>query len=282
MKTMIIGLGLIGGSLAKQLKKNSDWVVAGFDIDESVCCDAINCGAVDEIWTVGTMSDADFTVLCLSPERSVAFLSENAKFLKSGSVVSDVCGVKQSVVYECENICVSHGLHFVGGHPMAGKERSGFKNADENLFNRASYILTVTEKTDEKALEVAKRFISSLKAAKTTVTDPETHDRVIAFTSQIPHVIAGAYVKSPTCLDRKGFSAGSFKDCSRVATVDENLWSELFLANREMLLAELDSLLLSLGDYRKAIADGDGDALKKLILKGKLIKEQDLKESEGQ
>lgn len=282
MKVMIIGLGLIGGSLAKQLKKNSDWVVAGFDIDESVCCDAINCGAVDEIWDAGTLSDADITVLCLSPERSVNFLLENARFLKSGSVVSDVCGVKQSIVYNCEKICDSYGLHFVGGHPMAGKERSGFRNSDENLFNRASYILTVTENTDIKALEIAKQFVLSLKAAKITVTDPETHDRVIAFTSQIPHVIAGAYVKSPTCFDRKGFSAGSFKDCSRVATVDERLWSELFLSNKDMLLSELDYLLMSLGDYRKAIADEDRDALRDLILKGRLIKEKDLKESEGQ
>ena len=109
-----------------------------------------------------------------------------------------------------------------------------------------------------------------------------SHDRVIAFTSQIPHVIAGAYVKSPTCFDRKGFSAGSFKDCSRVATVDERLWSELFLSNKDMLLSELDYLLMSLGDYRKAIADEDRDALRDLILKGRLIKEKDLKESEGQ
>ena len=164
---------------------------------------------------------------------------------------------------------------------MAGKERSGFKNADENLFNRASYILTVTEKTDENALNLVKRFVSDLKAAKITVTDPATHDRIIAFTSQIPHVIAGSYVKSPTCLNRKGFSAGSFKDCSRVATVDENLWSELFLMNGEMLLSELDSLLSSLSDYRDAIADGDKERLKELILNGKLIKEKDLKESEG-
>ncbi|MBE6798721.1 MAG: prephenate dehydrogenase [Ruminococcaceae bacterium] len=281
MKALIIGLGLIGGSLAKQLKKNSDWTVVGFDIDSGVCDDALLSGAVDAIWKEDTFVDADITVLCLSPIRSVEFLRNNAKYLKKGSVVSDVCGVKQSVVQQCEMICYEHQLHFVGGHPMAGKERSGFRNADENLFNRASYILTVTDKTDENALEVAKQFVRALKAAKITVTDPATHDRIIAFTSQIPHVIAGSYVKSPTCLNRKGFSAGSFKDCSRVATVDENLWSELFISNREMLLSELDSLLRSLGDYRDALADGDKEKLKELILKGKLIKEKDLKESEG-
>lgn len=281
MKALIIGLGLIGGSLAKQLKKNSDWLVSGYDIDETVCSEALNVGAVDEIWQLETLSDADVTVLCLSPVLSVEFLRKNAKYLKKSSVVTDVCGVKQSVVCECEKICQNSGLYFIGGHPMAGKERSGFKNADENLFNRASYILTVTENTNEDALNVVKQFVLGLKAAKITVADPETHDRVIAFTSQIPHIIAGAYVKSPTVFDRKGFSAGSFKDCSRVATVDEKLWSELFLNNKEMLLSELDFLIENLTDYRKAINSGDQDELKTLILKGKLIKEQDLKESEG-
>lgn len=281
MKALIVGLGLIGGSLAKQLKKNSDWTVAGFDIDAEVCSEAKMNGAVDDVWQKGEKCDADITILCLSPVCSLDFLRENAPYLKPGSVVTDVCGVKQAVVSEAEDICEKCGLLFIGGHPMAGKERSGFKNADENLFNRASYILTVTEKTDENALLVAKQFIEALKAAKITVTDPKTHDRIIAFTSQIPHVIAGAYVKSPTCLNRKGFSAGSFKDCSRVATVDENLWSELFLMNSEMLLKELDSLLDSLTDYRRAIADGDIDKLKELILKGKQIKEKDLRESEG-
>lgn len=282
MKVMIVGLGLIGGSLAKQLKKNSDWRVLGFDIDSSVCNDALSANAVDEIWSVGTVSSADITVLCLSPLMSIKFLRENAEFLTPGSVVTDVCGIKQTVVYECEGICAANGLYFVGGHPMAGKERSGFKNSDENLFNRASYILTVTENTNNEALEKVKQFIYALKAAKITVTDPETHDRIIAFTSQIPHIIAGAYVKSPTCLNRKGFSAGSFKDCSRVATVDEKLWSELFLSNKQMLLSELDSLLLNLTDYRNAISDNNEEALKELIRLGKVIKEKDLKESEGQ
>lgn len=267
--------------MAKQLKKNSDWLVAGYDIDASICADALKTGAIDEIWSKGSVSDADVTVLCLTPNRSVEFLSENAAFLKSDSVVTDVCGVKQMVVENCERICGDHGLHFVGGHPMAGKERSGFKNADANLFNRASYILTVTDNTDSEALELVKQFVTALKAAKITVTDPKTHDSIIAFTSQIPHIIAGAYVKSPTCPNRKGFSAGSFKDCSRVATVDESLWSELFLNNKEMLLLELDSLLSNLGDYRDAIANGDSTALKELIRVGKLIKEKDLKESEG-
>ena len=165
---------------------------------------------------------------------------------------------------------------------MAGKERSGFKNADENLFNRASYILTETENTDPVALDMMKRFVIALKAAKITVTTPENHDRIIAFTSQIPHIIAGAYVKSPTCLNRHGFSAGSFKDCSRVATVDENLWSELFFNNREMLLNELDFLINGLNEYKAALQNNDVESLKKVIRSGRIIKENDIKENEVQ
>lgn len=281
MEVLIIGLGLIGGSLAKQLKKNSDYRVIGYDINEDTCNEALASSSVDGIWN-GISSDADITVLCLSPERSVEFLKNNIGKLKKGSIVSDVCGIKQRVVFKCERICSENGLSFVGGHPMAGKERSGFKNADENLFNRASYILTETENTDPVALDMMKRFVIALKAAKITVTTPENHDRIIAFTSQIPHIIAGAYVKSPTCLNRHGFSAGSFKDCSRVATVDENLWSELFLNNREMLLNELDFLINGLNEYKAALQNNDVESLKKVIRSGRIIKENDIKENEVQ
>lgn len=280
MKVLIVGLGLIGGSLAKQLKKNSDWYVLGYDINSEVCSEALKSKAIDEIWNY-EKTDLDITILCLSPEKSIDFLKTNAHLLKENSVVSDVCGIKQMVVSECEKICTDNNLYFVGGHPMAGKERSGFKNSDENLFNRASYILTQTDNTDENALNMMKQFISNLKAAKITITTPEIHDRMIAFTSQIPHIIAGAYVKSPSCLNRHGFSAGSFKDCSRVATVDEALWSELFLNNREILISELDYLLNNLNKYKTALLDNDKDSLVKIIKEGRVIKEADLKESKG-
>lgn len=276
MHVAIIGLGLIGGSIAKTLKKNSDWFVSGFDISKETLDDALKCGAIDSVWNGEEPLDADITVLCAQPTASVEFLRSYIGLLKKGSVVTDVCGVKEWVVESCGKICEESGLFFIGGHPMAGKERSGFKNSDENLFNRASYILTPIDSTDENAFKVAKLYVETLKCAKLTVTDPKTHDRLIAFTSQLPHVIAGAYVKSPSCLDRKGFSAGSFKDVSRVATVDERLWTELFMKNKNMLLNEIDGLIEHLTAYRNAISDGDEAALSEIIRKGRIIKENDL------
>lgn len=278
MTALIIGLGLIGGSIAKTLKKNSDWTVLGYDINESVVNDAVSVGAIDGAWCLGESSNADITVLCMSPSNTVGFLKDNAKYLLKGSVVTDVCGIKQSITNECSAICKEYGLLFIGGHPMAGKERSGFKNSDKNLFNRASYILTPTEETDPKAIEVAKLYVAALKAAKITVTTPENHDKMIAFTSQLPHIIAGAYVKSPSCLERRGFSAGSFKDVSRVATVDENLWSELFLQNKDMLIPEIECLIEKLNQYKVALDNNDVDNLKSIIKLGRIIKENDLKE----
>lgn len=276
----MVGLGLIGGSIAKTLKKFTDWELIGFDNNELTLSEALKTNAVDSIWDGTSEADADITVLCTSPETAVAFLNEKAGLLKIGSVVTDVCGVKQFMVNECEKICGDNKLLFIGGHPMAGKERSGFKNSDENLFNRASCILTPTDNTDPKALDIAKQYVEALHCAKLTVTDPKTHDRMIAFTSQLPHIIAGAYVKSPSVNDRKGFSAGSFKDVSRVATVDENLWTELFLKNGEMLLNEIDGLIEHLVDYRNSIAQNDVAHLKEIIKQGRIIKENDLKESD--
>ncbi len=277
MRVLIVGLGLIGGSIAKTLKKNTEWSILGIDCDTDTQKSALEAKAVDGIWDGESALDCDIAVFCTKPTLTVGLLESYAKYFKPKSVVTDVCGIKQWVVAECEKLCDAHGLHFVGGHPMAGKERSGFKNSDENLFNRASYILTPTENTDKTALETAKQYVEALKCAKLTVTDPKTHDRLIAFTSQLPHIIAGAYVKSPSCLDRKGFSAGSFKDVSRVATVDENLWSELFLKNGEMLLKELDGLISHLTDYRNAIAQNNEQELKEILKQGRIIKENDLK-----
>lgn len=281
MKALIVGIGLIGGSLAKSLKKHSDWEVIGYDVNEDSLNDALKLGAIDVVWDGKSNILSDIVVLCLSPKGCVAALKKFAKFFEAGTVVTDVCGIKSDICEQCDRICRDNGLLFIGGHPMAGKERNGFKNSDENLFNRASYIITPTDSTSNKAIDVVKQFIEAVNAAKVTVTTPKMHDRVIAFTSQIPHILAGAYVKSPSCSNRKGFSAGSFKDVSRVATVDENLWSELFLLNKEQLLPELDILIESLNEYKSAIENNDADALKLAIKQGRIIKEKDISETES-
>lgn len=280
MKVLVVGLGLIGGSVAKSLKKHTDWCVLGSDTNEQSLKDALQLKAIDGIWEQGTSCDADLTVICMTPSVVVSFLEKNAKHLKPDSVVTDVCGIKQWVVEKCDKICNDNSLHFIGGHPMAGKERSGFKNSDENLFNRASYILTPIDSTAPKALEVAESYIKALNAAKITVATPEHHDRMIAFTSQMPHIIAGSYVKSPSCLSRKGFSAGSFKDVSRVATVDENLWAELFMKNKDSLLPELNCMIEKMQIYKNALENEDIESLKNTIRLGRMIKENDLRDND--
>lgn len=273
----VIGLGLIGGSIAKAVKRNSDIQVTGWNRNISFAGQALKEGAIDQIWDKQSPLCADLLIIAFPPDATIAFLEEHAHLFAKGTVVTDVCGIKRHVVTECGRICDAHGLTFIGGHPMAGKEKGGYANSDAALFNGASYILTPSDKTPEHALRSMKEFIDILGVGRLTVTTPENHDRMIAFTSQLPHVLAGSYVKSPCCPERKGYSAGSFMDVSRVATADENLWSELFLYNRENLCQEIDTLIANLTAYREAIQTNDKEKLSAIIQEGRLIKEADLR-----
>ena len=273
----IIGLGLIGGSIAKAVKNNSDIKVIGFDIDDETLFAAKELGAIDEVWDGHERLIVDLCVLALSPSATIEFLKTNINLIDKKAVITDVCGVKTAVVSECVPICRAHGLEFIGSHPMAGKEFNGFKNSDAKLFHNASYIITPVEDTSKTAIDILKEFGRILKFRQFTVTTPQNHDRMIAFTSQLPHVLAGSYVKLPPCLEHHGYSAGSYKDVSRVATIDENLWSELFLLNKEEICSEISGLISNLSEYLTAIENNDREKLKKIIKKGRLIKEQDKK-----
>lgn len=272
----VFGLGLIGASIAKAVKQNSDIKVIGWNRSIGVAEQALKDGTIDCIWDKRPLC-ADLAIIAFPPDATVAFLQENGGRFSKETVVTDVCGVKRHIVLECEKICAQHGLTFIGGHPMAGKEKGGYANADAGLFVGASYIITPTEHTPERAVFVMQEFIRILKAGRVTVSTPEKHDRIIAYTSQLPHVLAGAYVKSPTCRERKGFSAGSFMDVSRVAAADENLWSELFLYNGENLCREIDTLIANLTAYRDAIREGNKEKLYAIIKEGRLLKEADLR-----
>ena len=273
----IIGLGLIGGSIAKAVKNNSDIKVIGFDINEQTLFEAKELNAIDEVWDRKSVLVADLVVLALAPCATIDFLKTNIYLIEKQAVITDVCGVKAAVVSECVPLCRSHGLEFIGSHPMAGREFNGFKNSDANLFNNACYIITPNEGDKVSAIEILKEFGRILKFRKLTVTTPENHDRMIAFTSQLPHVLAGSYVKLPPCEEHEGYSAGSYKDVSRVATIDENLWSELFLLNKKEICKEISGLISNLSEYLKAIENDDREKLKEIIKKGRLIKERDIK-----
>ncbi len=272
---VIVGLGLIGGSMALALRRTGIHRLLGIDRDPAVLAAALERGAVDEAGGPELLEQADLLILALAPQACEDFLREYADRLQPGTVVTDVCGVKRSVSAALAPLCEARGLLFVGGHPMAGKEKSGFANADPELFQGASYLLTPTEATDPRALEQLKALAKELGCARLTVTTPERHDRMIAFTSQLPHVLAGAYVKSPCCPYHAGFSAGSYRDVSRVAAVDEALWSELFLRNADDLCTEIDTLIENLTACRDAVAAGDRVRLTAVLRRGREIKENE-------
>lgn len=268
----IAGLGLMGGSLAYALKKYTKNSVIGIDCDESVLTAALAVGAVDKTG-VEFLPEVHLLVLALAPDTAVEFLKKNGSVLRPGTVVTDICGVKRAVAEQCLPFCREHGLYFVGGHPMAGREKSGFEHADANLFRGASYIFTPSEDTPESVSELLESMALSIGCARVTVTTPEEHDRMIAFTSQLPHVLAGAYVKSPNCPDHKGFSAGSYRDVSRVAAVDEKLWAQLYLLNADNLCGEIDALIANLSACREAVAEGDAKRLEAVLREGRERKE---------
>lgn len=268
----VVGLGLIGGSIALAVKEKTDYTLLGIDREEAVCRAALAAGAADRVGGAELLEQADLVILALPPDAAVSFLREEAGRIPAGAAVTDVCGVKRQVVSACEEICGQHGLHFLGGHPMAGKEVSGFANADSHLFEGASYILTPTERTAPELTAFLMTFAAEIGCRTAAVTSPEHHDEMIAYTSQLPHVLAGAYVKSPAAKGHSGYSAGSFRDVSRVATVDERLWSGLFLQNGDNLCRELDGLIDRLTAYKTAIASGNEAALRALIREGREIK----------
>lgn len=277
MRIAIIGLGLIGGSLARAFRHYTDHTVIGCDIDQAAMSAALAEGAIHEGCT--GVPAAELYVLAMAPGTAVHYLETNASRFSPGAIVTDVCGVKRAVTERCETVCRANGLRFVGGHPMAGREVSGFENSVTDLFVNRSYIITATDATDPAAVELLRSLVLSIGISHVTVTTPENHDRMIAFTSQLPHVLAGAYMKSPTSREHNGYSAGSYHDVSRVSSVDENLWSELFLENRTYLATELKGLIASLEQYLVAVEAGDRDELYRLIRESRLLKENDRKQN---
>lgn len=275
-KIAVIGLGIMGGSIVKALKKSKRYYVIGYNRTASVCEQALSDGAVDEIWDGVSPIDADITILAVNPNVTYKLLETLPALLKKGSILTDICGVKEEVVKIGEEVCKNAGLRFVGGHPMAGRERSGYDFSTEDLFFNRSYIFTETPNTDKEAINTLSKMALDIGCADVTITSPSYHDKMIAYTSQIPHILAGAYMNSPTSATHKGYSAGSYHDVSRVASVDENLWSQLFLANKDNLLYEIDILIRNLQDYKEAVARMDESRLSGIIKTGRILKERDI------
>jgi prephenate dehydrogenase len=281
MNILTVGLGLIGGSFCKALKKYTDNRVIGTDKDKSVEERALSDNSIDEAFS-GDFSEIDLIVICLYPDAAEKYFISVADKLKKGTVITDVCGIKGEFAEKMNTIAIENGLDYVGVHPMAGREFGGYENSIADLFQNSNFILTPFENSNEKAVEMLKKLAIEIGAKKLVVTTPYEHDKIIAYTSQLAHVVSSAYVKSPVIEKECGFSGGSFQDMTRIATMNEEMWSTLFLQNKANLLDELNTLISNLNKYSKALEENDKDALSALIKEGKEIKKQNLKNRLGQ
>ena len=268
MNIAVVGLGLIGGSICKALKKNTDHTVFGFDINESINSFALLDSSIDKILNDDNIRMCDFIFLSIYPKATIDFVKEKAPLIKKGAVVIDCGGVKDSICDECFDLALGSGFRFIGGHPMAGLHHSGYKYSTAKLFDSASMILTPKNTDDIELMSEVTGLIKSIGFSSVTFTTPKEHDRIIAFTSQLAHVVSNAYVKSPQATIHKGFSAGSYKDLTRVAKLNENMWTELFLLNKENLCFEIDHLITELTKYKEAMQNDDADTLKALLKDG--------------
>lgn len=265
----IVGLGLIGGSMAKSIKNRTAHTVYGADLNAETMTMARMCGAMDAPLTAENLPQCDLVLVAIRPGAAVEWVRQNAEHVSKSAILVDLCGVKRTVVKAITPIAAEHGFAYIGGHPMAGRERGGFTAATDDLYVGASMILTPDERTDMQLLETLKAFFLDLGFAGLTFSTPEEHDRIIAFTSQLAHITSSAYVKSPEAQKRRGFSAGSFQDMTRVARLDEDMWTELFLDDADYLTGELEVLVGHLTEYLDALKARDADTLRALLRDGR-------------
>ena len=273
MRAGIVGLGLIGGSFAKAYSVAGHTVCA-FDTDKTVLSFAMLSNAVQEELTDDNLKDCDIILICVYPEAALRFMEEKGPLFGEKPVVIDCCGTKRNIVDKGRELAKKYGFTYVGGHPMAGTQFSGFKYAKEDLYFGAPMVLIPEKNDDIVFLDKLTQLLSPAGFARFTVTTPEKHDRVIAFTSQLAHVVSNAYVKSPSAKIHSGLSAGSYRDLTRVAWLNPEMWTQLFLDNDDYLIEEIDILMDHLREYREALKERDRERLIKLLDDGRRIKEE--------
>lgn len=273
MTVGIVGLGLIGGSLARSIKVHTDFEVLGMDINPQTMLQANLLGAIDGTLTEDNLARCDVVLVALYPAAIVTWITEHQDAFRPGAWVIDCGGVKEAVCTPLNALAQGKPWHYCGGHPMAGREFSGFRYAKDDLFDRASMILTPPRDAGPEVLTWLKDFFLTIGFRRVQFTTPREHDEMIAYTSQLAHVVSSAYVKCPLAQKHRGFSAGSFADMTRVAKLNEDMWTELFFDNREALLPEINGLIDRLVAYRDALAAEDHQAMKQLLREGREIKE---------
>lgn len=273
MTVGILGLGLIGGSMARAYAMEGHTVLA-CEKDAQMLQFAMLAGAVHGKLDGNTIASCDLILLAIYPDGSASWLEENAPSIRRDTLVMDLCGIKREICRRCFPLAQRHGFTFVGGHPMAGSQFSGFKYSRANLFAGQPMVLVPPRFDDISLLDRCKQLLAPCAFGRFSVTTAAEHDRMIAFTSQMPHILSNAFIKSPTAISHKGFSAGSYKDLTRVAWLNSQMWAELIMENKDYALTELDIYIESLRAYRSAIANNDLETLTVLLEEGKRRKEE--------
>lgn len=276
MNIAVVGLGLIGGSFCKAIKKYTKHTCLGVEqsLEHPAIAQALEIKAIDEAILPQDLGKADLTILCLHPQGIIDFVQENCQYFRTGSIVIDAGGVKQAIVEEAEPLFRAKGVFYLGAHPMAGREYSGFNYALADLFVNHSLILTPTEDTSPETLMIVEELGRELQFGQIVRATPQIHDETIAYTSQLAHIVSSAYIKSPALENESGFSAGSFRDMTRVAKLNESMWTELFMMNKTALVTEIDELMKHLAEYREALAMEQSEELYRLLQEGRIRKEK--------
>lgn len=273
MNIGIVGLGLIGGSMAKALKTYTDNKIYGWNRTETVTEEAISINVLDDKLTETTLPCCQLIIVSLYPEATIDYIKKHAHLISKDAVVIDCGGVKRLICDALEPIAEEYGFTFIGAHPMAGLHMSGFAYASEDLFRNASLVLCPNDRVQQEKVDMLRELFTKTGFTNIQIATPEEHDRIIAYTSQLCHVVSNAYVKNNAATLHKGFSAGSYRDLTRVAKLNENMWTELFFENDDYLQEELDELIENLVKYREALKNKDKDNMHQLLKEGRERKE---------
>lgn len=280
MVVTVVGLGLIGGSMVRRLRGFMNATVYGVDTDAETVRLAEEDGVIDKGFFDGeeVIEKSDLVVLCLYPERNVEFVRKYAKHFKPGAVITDVSGVKGYVLDGIKG-CLSGEVEFVGGHPMAGRETGGYKSSTDTLFDGASYLITPSKENSARAVSLVRDMANYIGCRYVVTTSPEEHDAMIAYTSQLMHVVAVALCDNPLLERSASFSAGSLRDCTRVALINAEMWSELFLENKTALCDRIDEFEKSLDEIKSAMQTNDREMLKNILSRASERKQKWLSET---
>lgn len=268
-RVTIVGLGLMGGAIASALRKQNPEQIAAYDTDQEVLEEALRRGVIDfgaenESELCELLSDSDLVYICLYPKTAVDFLKSHMDDFKSGAIVTDIVGIKQPTIKEVVPV-LRPDIHFIPGHPMAGSEKEGFGMADAEIFENRNYVLVPIEGTDQKVLDDLKEIITEMGFSNIVETDAYEHDKKIAFTSQLCHVIASALVSSENDLTITDYEGGSFGELTRIAMINAPMWTEIFIENKDLLIEEIDSFEKSMAELRKCIKDSDHENLEAIL-----------------